>query len=163
MAWSTISPVSLLSYYIHLTMGLGGIFWTTFSAFLTKTSKYVNCRIIVFSIWPMPLKLGCEPKWCHLDVLRQAIENQRFKKLKKFCSKAIHKICLLLWRNKILGVRCTLKCLVFPWLFLIMPSYIFVYFQSCLYYAAQLILLYLNMWKNVINNNDVVGNVINWF
>ena len=49
--WSVTPPVSLLSCYIPLQCTWLAIFRASCSAFPTKTSKYGNYRIIVFSNW----------------------------------------------------------------------------------------------------------------
>ena len=66
------------------------IFRTTFSAFLTNTSKHANYRIIVFWIWRhirpsthAPLNSVVNQKWRLLDVLWRGIKIRGFNQIKK--------------------------------------------------------------------------------
>ena len=54
-------------------------------------------------LYPCPVTLGHEPKWWHFDVLWQAIENQGFNQIKKFCGKLLHKSKFYCFSEKNLG------------------------------------------------------------
>ena len=76
ITWTAISPVSLLSCYIAVTMHLAGKFSNYFLSLShknKKTCELQNHRVLDLAshpaLDPCPVKLGREPKWRHLEVL----------------------------------------------------------------------------------------------